>query len=187
MLGLATSDMHADVAHNPHPLAGLARIGFLWDVELVGPDGKSISREVTHNLYPTEGLNHMLNVELNATTQVPAWYVGVFEGNYTPTIADTAAAIATAATESSAFASPTVRKTWTPSATASAGTINNYTGRAIFSFTAAKTIYGGFLISSSLVGGVAGVMISIVRFATPAAVTNGSVLNVGAGCTLVSA
>lgn len=185
-LGLGSTDMQVDVIHNQRYQA-LAKIGFTYEVELLDARGRVVSRQRAKNLYTTEGLNHMLGVELAAVAQVSTWYLALFEGNYTPTTADTAAAISAASTETNAFNNPTVRPQWVASAAAANGTINNYNNKAAFTFTAAKTIYGGFLISSSLVGGNTGVCISAVRFGSPVVVSNGSVLNVGAGCTLASA
>lgn len=185
-LGIGSTDMQVEVIHNP-PYEALAKIGFEYEVELLDASGKRQSVQRAKNLYTTEGLTHMLGVELDAVAQITSWYLALFEGNYTPTTADTAAAIAAAATETNAFSNPTVRPQWVASAAAANGTINNYANKAAFTFTAAKTIYGGFLISSSQVGGNTGVCLSAVRFGSPIVVGVGSVINVGAGCTLASA
>lgn len=185
-LGLASADMQVDVVHNPVYQA-LARIGFEYEIELVDAHGNVLSTQRAKNLYTTEGLNHLLGVELAAVAQISSWYLALFEGNYTPTTADTGAAISAASTETNAFSNPTVRPPWTPSAAAANGTINNYNNKAAFTFTATKTIYGGFLISTSQVGSTTGVCISAVRFDSPVVVNTGSVINVGAGCTLASA
>jgi hypothetical protein len=116
------------------------------------------------NLVVNEGLNDLLNVYFNSGTQKPSWYMGLFEGNYTPVATDTAAGIASAATESSAYASAT-RPAWTPASPASQS-ITNAASRASFVFNATKTIYGAFLISNNTKGGTAGVLFSASRFAS---------------------
>jgi hypothetical protein len=182
---MATSEMHADVAHHEE-FDTLLKIGFEWRTEHV-LDGRIVQQDVKKNLYPTEGLNAALDILLGNVAKLAGAYIGLFEGNYTPTIADVAATISAASTETSAFVNPTVRPTWVKSANAANGNINNYANKAVFTFTAPKTIYGGFLIASSAVGSTGGPLISIVRFSSPYQVYNNSVLNVGAGCTLASA
>ena len=59
-------------------------------------DGKVIDEFEDANLVVNEGLNSLLNVYMNAATQITAWYIGVFEGNYTPVATVTAATITSA-------------------------------------------------------------------------------------------
>lgn len=184
-IGLATSDMHCDVAHHTE-FDTLLKIGFEWHTEQV-EGGVVVQRDVKKNLYPTEGLNAALDILLGSVAKLSGTYIGLFAGNYTPTIGDTAATISAASGETNLFTSPTVRPTWVKSANASAGNINNYGNKAVFTFTGSALIYGGFLIASSAVGGTGGPLISIVRFGSPYQVYNNSVLNVGAGCTLATA
>lgn len=122
------------------------------------------------NLVTNEGLNDNLNAFFNAGTQRTSWYLGVFEGNYTPVATVTAATIAAAATESTAYASAT-RPQWNP-ASPSAQAITNSASKASFVFNATKTIYGAFLVSSSTKGGTAGVLWSAARFSVAKAVQN---------------
>ena len=70
-------------------------------------DGKVIDEWTEKNLVVNEGLNSMLNVTFNAAAQITTWYVGVFEGNYTPVATVTAASIAASSTECTAYASST--------------------------------------------------------------------------------
>ena len=133
-------------------------------------NGEVIDEEVLKNLVVNEGLNDMLAVYLQGGTQKTTWYLGVFEGNYTPVATDTASTIAASSTESSAY-SGGVRPTWTPAAP-SGQSITNSASRASFTFNATKTIYGAFLISSSAIGGTSGVMFSAARFSTAKAVVN---------------
>ena len=55
--------------------------------------GEIIDKWDSHNLWVNQGLNHGLDVILHDGTKVHPWYVGIFEGNYTPLATDTAANI----------------------------------------------------------------------------------------------
>lgn len=185
----ASSDMRVFRAEhsNVDEFDTLLKIGFEWRTHLVGPDGEPIQQKRVKNLYPIEGMNATLNILLGATSKLSGAYIGLFAGNYNPTINDVAATVSAASGETNLFINPTVRKTWVATAPAAAGNINNYGNLAVFSFTAPTLIYGGFLIASSAVGSTGGPLLSIVRFGSPYQVYNLSVLNVGAGCTLASA
>jgi hypothetical protein len=122
------------------------------------------------NLVTNEGLNHMLNVTLQAATQVASWYLGVFEGNYTPLATDTGANITANSTESTAYASAT-RPAFVDVA-ATAQVITNSASRASFVFNATKTIYGAFLHSNSAKSSTTGTCFSAARFGASKAVVN---------------
>lgn len=127
-------------------------------------DGKVIDEFEDHNLVVTEGLNHLLNVYFGGTTAVSPWYLGIFSGNYTPVATVTAATIASASTEFTAYSSAT-RPEFVEAAAAS-GSMTNSASRASFVFTSAATIYGAFLVSTSTKGGSTGVLFSAARFST---------------------
>ncbi len=147
--------------------------------------GVVIDSEITHNLNPVEGLNHMMGVTFKTVTQVSKWYLTLYEGNYTPTPDLTAAAFPALATESVAY-TPASRVEFIEGVVAG-GSIDNSASKAEFTFTANKTIYGGALLSSSVRGATSGVIISAVRFTSPKVLTSGDVLRVTAGNLLISA
>jgi hypothetical protein len=64
-----------------------------------------VESEVLHdpNIFVNEGLDHVLDATFSAGTQITAWYIGIFEGNYTPVAGDTASDIASNSTESTAY------------------------------------------------------------------------------------
>lgn len=136
--------------------------------------GKIVDTFEFDNLVTDEGLNHLLDVALAAGSQITSWYLGVFEGNYTPVAGDTAAGIAAASTESSAY-SGGVRPAWTPGAVASK-TVSNSASRASFTFSASKTIYGAFMISSAVINGTSGKLLSAARFSSSKSVQSGDEL-----------
>jgi len=155
--------------------AQLAHIGFIFDVQLIRR-GRVISQERTHNLMPTQGLNYLQNILMKGTTPAAAWYIGLYEGNYVPVLADTAASFATDATECTAYDEAT-REVFTPGAVA-AGSCNNSASPAEFTLSATKTIYGGFISSVAAKGALTGILLSAVRFASPKGGEDGDVLRV---------
>lgn len=132
--------------------------------------GESLGIESDPNTVVNEGLNHILSIVFNAGTQLTTWYVGIFEGNYTPLATDTAAVITANATESTAY-SETTRPEWIEAAPASQQ-ITNSASKAQFTMNATKTIYGAFLASSSVKSGTAGVLMAASKFAASRSVVN---------------
>lgn len=128
-------------------------------------DGEVIDREDVTNLVVNEGLDHILNTVFHGGTQVGTWYLGLFEGNYTPIATNTAATIAGAATESTAY-NESQRQEYKEGA-ASAQSITNSADKATFTMNANKTIYGAFLISNATKGATSGILLAAARFATP--------------------
>jgi hypothetical protein len=144
-----------------------------YDGQLIR-NGEIIEEFSDSNIVVNEGLNNILSVMFNGGTQTTTWYVGIFEGNYTPVASVTAATVATAATESTAYTSST-RPEYVEAAP-SGQSITNTASRASFVFNATKTIYGAFLISSSTKSGTTGVLFSAARFSSAKAVESGDEL-----------
>lgn len=126
-------------------------------------DGALLGEQSDHNIVVNEGLDHILSAVFNAGTQITSWYVGLYEGNYTPIATDTAANIASNATETTAY-DETTRPAWTESAPSSQQ-ITNSASKATFTMNATKTIYGAFLVSSNTKSGTAGTLMSASKFA----------------------
>lgn len=136
--------------------------------------GEVVEEFEDHNLVVNEGLNSLLNIMFNGATQITTWYLGVFEGNYTPVATVTAATITSASTESTAYTSGT-RPEYVEAA-ASSQSITNSASRASFVFNASKTIYGAFLGSSSTKSSTTGTLFSVARFGSAKAVESGDEL-----------
>ena len=168
---------------NPSAAMGAASIGFEYLIEHIR-EGRVIDQEFRHNIIPLEGLNYLLNSEFKGTAVPATWYIGLFEGNYTPQLSDTAAAFPAAATETSTFNEAT-RVAFVPGAV-SGGTLDNSAAPATFTFNAPKTIYGGFMTSASAKGAVTGTLISAVRFASPKTPATGDLLKVTGGFVFAS-
>lgn len=135
-------------------------------------------------MVPIQGLNHMLGVTLKQETQVPQWYVGLFEGDYTPTPDVTAQTLPGLATESTAY----TQSTRVPLVTGvvSAGGVSNANNLAEFNFSSTRTIRGAFIVSAPTKGATTGVLLAVVRFPSPRVMSADSVLRVFAGPTGVS-
>lgn len=133
-------------------------------------DGEVIDREEIHNLVVDQGLNAMLDIMFHGSTQINPWYLGLFEGNYTPVAGVLASNIATNATECTAY-DETTRQEYVEAAAASKVTTNS-ASKATFTFNATKTIYGAFLGSDSTKGGTSGTLFSAARFGSAKSVVS---------------
>lgn len=136
--------------------------------------GELLSQEDVSNLVVNEGLNHILNVEFHGDTQITTWYIGIFEGNYTPVAGLTAATVAAASTECTAYDEAS-RQEYVEAA-ASGQIITNVANKATFTINATKTIYGAFLASASAKSATTGVLFAASRFGTSKAVAAGDEL-----------
>lgn len=132
--------------------------------------GDVLDRDISANILPTEGLNHLLDVLLHGATQVTPWYVAIFEGNYTPVAGLTAATFTASATESTAY-DETTRVAYDEAAAAD-GVTDNSASRAVFTMNATKTIYGGALLSSSAKSATTGTLLAAAKFSASRAVVD---------------
>lgn len=157
--------------------------GFVYTVEHLR-DGVVIERETVHNLMPLAALNYVLSVLFKGTTPAAAWYLGLYEGNYTPVTSDTSANLPTDATETTAY-TPATRPAFT-AGTVAGGAVDNSAATAQFTATSAKTIYGGFMSTVATKGALTGTILSAVKFASPKTLAIGDILLVTAGITITS-
>lgn len=155
--------------------------GLEYVTEIHRRDGR-IERSVDHNLLPQESVDFVAGLLRGTEAPVATWYVGLFEGNYVPDDAITAATVASLATECVAYSEST-RQPWNHAYTD--GVIDSLNSLATFTFPVAKRIYGAFIVSTSTKGGAGGRLLSIARFDTPKDVAAGEPLTVGAGLTLI--
>lgn len=151
----------------------------IWEVVCYDKDGKEKWREKNKNIIVTEGLNHILNTQFNAGTQVTTWYIGL-KGTGTPVAADT---MASHSSWSEITDYTGNRKEWTEGA-ASAGSMTNSTS-VDFSMNAGVTVVGAFLNSAAT--GDSGTLYGVVDFASSRAVISGDTLAVTVTVTAASA
>lgn len=144
------------------PAAGIVAGGrFIGQIRRAG---QIIDEFECPNLVVNEGLNSLLNIMFNGASQITTWYLGIFEGNYTPVGSVTAATITAAATECTAYASSTRPEYVEVASTAQS--VTNAASRASFVMNATKTVYGAFLVSASAKSATSGVLFSATRFST---------------------
>ncbi len=135
-----------------------------YDFQLIR-NGEVIDQWEMDNLVVDQGLNYALNSGFGQTSGLTNWYIGLFEGNYTPTAGVDASTIATLSTECTAYTSGT-RPAWTLPGATTNKQLTNGASRASFTFTSTKTLYGAFLVSSNVKSGTAGTLFSGARFST---------------------
>ena len=163
---------------------GAAKMHGVWEVEH-WRDGELLGVDISDNLIVDQGLNHLLDVVLHGTTPVSPWYIGIFEGNYTPVAGATAASITADSTESTAYTEST-RVAYDEAAAASKVTTNS-ASKATFTCNATKTMYGAFLASASAKSATTGTLLAVTRFTTTRAVVSADILLVTYTITAASA
>lgn len=132
-------------------------------------NGVVIDEFEMENLVVDQGLNYALNASFGQASALTNWYIGLFEGNYTPTSGVDASTIATLSSETTAYTSST-RPAWTLPGATTTKQLHNGASRASFTFTGSRTLYGAFVVSSNVKAGTAGTLFSATRFATPKSV-----------------
>lgn len=159
--------------------------GFIWTVKEYDRDDKLVGQETTVNLIPIEGLNYILSASFDEGTQYPSFYVGLYEGNYTPTPADLMATFPTVATELTAYSS-TTRPALTLGTIADGNMDNFDTVTEFTGTTDGKQAQGGFITTAAAKGGTTGPLLSAVKFPSPRALNNGGRLEVAVAFQFVS-
>ena len=150
-----------------------------WKVTCLDKDGNVKWEEDKKNLITTVGLNHILDTQFHATTQVTTWYIGL-KGAGTPVAADTMASHSSWA-EITDYSGN--RKEWTEGA-ASSGSMTNASS-VDFSITGTATIACAFLNTAAT--GTAGTLYGVVDFSSSRAVISGDTLQVTVTVTAASA
>lgn len=157
---------------------------FLWTFTEKDESGNVLSVESVRNLIPTEGLNYILNAAFKGGAQYATLYAGLYEGNYTPIPGDTMAAFPAAATECTTYTSTT--RPAVTFGTVASGNMDNLSNLVQFTGNADRTIYGGFLSTSSVKGGTTGVLCSVVRAPSTKNLSNGGRIEVALAFQFVS-
>ena len=150
-----------------------------WKVTCLDKDGNIKWEEDNKNIIVTAGLNHILDTQFHATTQVTTWYIGL-KGAGTPVAADTMASHGSWA-ELAGYSGN--RKEWTEGA-ASAGSMTN-SSSVDFTINATATVAGAFLNTAAT--GTSGTLYGVVDFSSSRAVISGDTLQVTVTVTAASA
>ena len=151
----------------------------IWKVTCLDKDGNVKWEEDKKNLITTVGLNHILDTQFHAGTQVTTWYIGL-KGAGTPVAGDTMASHSSW-TENTDYSGN--RKEWTEGA-ASSGSMTN-SSSVDFSVTGTATIAGAFLNTAAT--GTAGTLYGVVDFSSSRSVISGDTLQVTVTVTAASA
>jgi hypothetical protein len=154
------------------------KIGGVFKYEHIR-DGQVIDTWEEPNLVVDEGLNYALDAAFSAGSPITSWYIGLFKNNYTPLAANVAATFpgAGVANEATTEYSESTRPAWTE-AGVTAKVITNTASPAVFTFASGVTIYGAFLISSSVKGGTSGKLAAASKFGSSRVMQIADVLNV---------
>ena len=151
----------------------------IWKVTCLDKHGNLKWQEDNKNLITTVGLNHILDTQFHASTQVTAWYIGL-KGAGTPVAGDT---MASHSSWSEITDYSGNRNAWTEGA-ASSGSMTN-SSSVDFSVTGTATIAGAFLNTAAT--GTAGTLYGVVDFSSSRAVISGDTLQVTVTVTAASA
>ena len=150
-----------------------------WKVTCLDKDGNIKWEENKKNLIVTAGLNHILDVEFHATTQVTTWYIGL-KGAGSVAAGDTMASHSGWA-ELTGYSGD--RKAWTEGA-ASSGSMTN-SSSVDFTINATATVAGAFLNTAAT--GTSGTLYGAVDFSSSRTVISGDTLQVTVTVTAASA
>ena len=150
-----------------------------WKVTCLDKNGNVKWEEDKKNLITTVGLNHILDTQFHASTQVTTWYIGL-KGAGTPAAADT---MASHSSWSELAGYSGNRKEWTEGA-ASSGSMTNGTS-VDFAITGSATVAGAFLNTAAT--GTCGTLYGVVDFSSSRTVISGDTLQVTVTVTAASA
>jgi hypothetical protein len=126
-------------------------------------DGNLISERTAEiNGITTAGLNHILDTEFHAGTQVTTWYLGLINGASTPTLAAADVMSSHAGWTEYTTYSQTNRVAWDETAAAAGSNTSNTTSD--FSMNGSGTVAGGFLTSVSTKSGTTGTLFMTATF-----------------------
>lgn len=127
---------------------------FYWQRYDAG--GRLLAEGVARNNITTAGLNHVLETQFRAGSQVTAWYLGLInQAGFTALAAADTMASHGGWTETGAYSEVT-RPQWSPGAAASGLIVN--TTRVLFTINAVVTIKGFFVTSNNTKAGTTGTL-----------------------------
>lgn len=154
------------------------KVGGVFHFEQVR-DGKVIDSWDTSNIVVNQGLNYILDAALSNGTIIPTWYLGLFKNNYTPVASDIKSTFTGSgvANEATTEYSETIRPTWVDAGSVTQS-ISNSASPAVFTFSAAVTIYGALMTSTSTKGDTAGTLLAAAKFTTSKVMAIADQLNI---------
>lgn len=127
------------------------------------------------NTFTTEGMARILNIVFRAQATEAAIYCGIFKGNVTPAVGDTAAAkLGSAGTyqecQDADYDNPATNRPAYTMADTTTAVATNSASKAEFTIAASITVYGAFLASSQAKTATTGTLFCAKKFASSRAV-----------------
>lgn len=137
------------------------------------------------NLVVDQGIRYLFNAGLGPTTaKISAWFLAMFGGSSAPTSAWTAQNFTSNSTEITSTSeghTETTRPAVTFVEPTAVDQIDNYAAKSAFTIATASelTVTGVGLVSSSVRGGTAGVLLAAAKFPISQKLQNGGIWQVG--------
>lgn len=156
-----------------HGVAAGAKSGFRYDLELLDSERNVVAATTAFNKMPEEALSFVTGLVVGKGAPITNWYLALYENATNPTAELTAASAPSTLGECTAYVSAT------RPAIAFSDVVGGVASAVVeFTFTAPKTIRGGFVMPSSAKGGATGPILSAVRFPEDQEPKTGNVLRV---------
>lgn len=150
-----------------------------YTIECYDKDGILKWTAETKNLVVNVGLQYMAGVALTSTTQITAWYIGLYGAgaSNTPAATDTLATHG-GWTEITPYSGSRPSATFAAATNANPSVVTNSASPASYSINATATVGGAFLCS--VASGTSGTLFSAADFQSPGdrSVVSGDTLNV---------
>lgn len=132
------------------------------DYRVWAPDG--LGWTAGHNLWTTEGFNHLLSVALAGGSQVPTWYVAPTGANVAVVNTLTAATFASAQTELTAQYSQATRVAYAESAPSGGSTSNSASPATITAASNGVNVWGFGILSVPTKGSTSGTLLCATTY-----------------------
>lgn len=160
--------------HDLHKMNGNnLRLRGRWKVE-VERKGKIIQTMEFDNTIVDDGANTLLNVNFDAATQVPQWYVGLVDEAGFSAFSNADLMNAHIGWAESVAYSESNRVPWSPASSTARSLAN--ASAFVFSINGACVIHGVFVTSDNTKGGTVGKLLSTAAFSGPETRSPGDVL-----------
>jgi hypothetical protein len=139
------------------------KLGGVFDIRCIGPDGREKWRDKAENIVVDEGLNYILGILFNGDTPSDPWYIGLTDGAPSFAAGDTLSGAHSGWSEVTAYSEGS-RQEFMDNAVSSQS-VDNSGSLASFSVNADGTTIGGaFLADDNTAGGTSGKLLSGAAF-----------------------
>jgi hypothetical protein len=150
-----------------------------YTIECFDKDGNLKWMDESKNLVVNVGLQYMAGVALTSTSQITAWYIGLYgaAASNNPAATDTLATHG-GWTEITPYSGNRPSATFAAATNANPSVVTNTASKAVYTINATATVGGAFLCSAA--SGTSGTLFSAADFSSPGdrSVVSGDILNV---------